>query len=558
MDYKDVVKVYEELDSTTKRLEKTKILSDFLKKVPKSDLQDIIYLMEGRIFSQKDERKIGFSFRSMIKAISVASGESFDKIEKLFNKKGDLGLVAEEVMQNKKQRTLHSKKLIVQDIVDNIRKLATLEGKGTVDRKVGLVTELLGNGDGLENKYVVKTVLENLRVGVSEGIVRDSIASAFNAKVEDVEKAGDYTADYGEVAVLAKDKALKKVGLKPGRPFKLMLALPAESPESVFKDLGKPVQFEHKLDGFRMTIHFDGKNYNLFTRRLENVTKQFPDVIEIVKKHIKSKDYIVDCEAVGYDFKNKKYLPFQNISQRIKRKYHIEDMANKFPVELNVFDVIYCNGKNLMEKSLKDRRKILEGMIKEEKRKIVLTKKLVTESEKEVQKFFNNALEHSMEGLMAKNYEGQYRPGRYVKGWMKLKNVLEPLDCVVIGAEWGNGKRAGWLTSYYIAILKDGEHKEIGKVSSGIKEKEAQLTYWKMTQMLKSLIIKGKDKGKFVKIKPEIILEVAYEEIQKSPSYSSGWGLRFPRVIRLREDKGPKDISTIEDVKRIHNLQKKK
>ena len=556
MDYREVVSVYEELDKTTKRLEKTRILSDFLKKVPKNDLQEIIYLMEGRIFPQKDERKIGFSFRYMIKAISVSSGESFEKIEKLFNKKGDLGLVAEEVMKNKKQKTLHSKKLIVKDVVDNIRKLATLEGKGTVDKKVGLVTELLGNGDNLEDKYVVKTVLENLRVGVSEGIVRDAIASAFNVSSDEVEKAGDYTADYGEVAVLAKDKKLKKVGLKPGRPFKLMLALPAENPEAIFKDLGKLVQFEYKLDGFRMTIHFDGKNYNLFTRRLENVTMQFPDVISIVKKHVKGKSYIIDCEAVGYDVKSKKYLPFQNISQRIKRKYHIEEMAKKFPVELNVFDVIYHNGKNLMEKSLRERREILEGMIKEEKREIVLTKKLITDDGKEVQKFFNNALENSMEGLMAKNYEGPYTPGRYVKGWMKLKNVLEPLDVAIVKAYWGEGKRANILTSYGVAISKDGDLKEIGKVSTGIKEKDAPLTYWKMTQLLKPLILKTK--GKEVEVKPKIVIEIAYEEIQKSPTSSSGWSTRFPRCLRLREDKSVKEISTIEDVKRIHDLQKKK
>ncbi|MBS3157620.1 ATP-dependent DNA ligase [Candidatus Woesearchaeota archaeon] len=556
MDYREVVSVYEELDKTTKRLEKTRILSDFLKKVPKNDLQEIIYLMEGRIFPQKDERKIGFSFRYMIKAISVSSGESFEKIEKLFNKKGDLGLVAEEVMKNKKQKTLHSKKLIVKDVVDNIRKLATLEGKGTVDKKVGLVTELLGNGDNLEDKYVVKTVLENLRVGVSEGIVRDAIASAFNVSSDEVEKAGDYTADYGEVAVLAKDKKLKKVGLKPGRPFKLMLALPAENPEAIFKDLGKLVQFEYKLDGFRMTIHFDGKNYNLFTRRLENVTMQFPDVISIVKKHVKGKSYIIDCEAVGYDVKSKKYLPFQNISQRIKRKYHIEEMAKKFPVELNVFDVIYHNGKNLMEKSLRERREILEGMIKEEKREIVLTKKLITDDGKEVQKFFNNALENSMEGLMAKNYEGPYTPGRYVKGWMKLKNVLEPLDVAIVKAYWGEGKRANMLTSYGVAISKDGDLKEIGKVSTGIKEKDAPLTYWKMTQLLKPLILKTK--GKEVEVKPKIVIEIAYEEIQKSPTSSSGWSTRFPRCLRLREDKSVKEISTIEDVKRIHDLQKKK
>ena len=553
MKYEDLVEIYSSLEKTSKRLEKVEIISKFLKKVNKKELKDIVYLLEGRIFPEWDERKIGFSFRSMMKAISVASGESFKKVESLFNKKGDLGLVAGELMKNKKQRTLHSKKLIVKDVIENSRKLSELEGKGTVSKKVGFVTELLGNASSKESNYVVKVILENLRVGVSEGIIRDSIAKAFKVDKDKVEKAGDYTVDYGEVAVLAKEKKLKLIKLKLGRPFKLMLALPAESIEKAFKDLGKPIQFEEKLDGFRVTIHKDGKGIKLFTRHLENVTNQFPDVIETAKKHVKGKSFVIDCEVVGY--KHKKYLPFQNISQRIKRKYDIEKMAKDFPVELNVFDVVFYNGKNLMSNSLKERRELLEKIIKEKKWEIVLTKKLVTEDEKKVEKFFNEALEKGMEGLMVKNYNGEYKSGRYVKGWMKLKNVLEPLDVVITRAYWGEGKRAKWLTSYRVAILKNDKFEEIGKVSTGIKEKEANLTYWKMTQMLKSLVIK--EEGKEVIVKPKIIIEVAYEEVQKSPTYSSGWALRFPRVSRLREDKSLKEVSDINLVKRICDLQKK-
>ncbi len=556
MDYKELVDIYDKLESTSKRLEKTSILSEFLKKIPKNDLQDIIYLIEGRIFPGWDERKIGFSSKLMIKAISMGSGESIAVVEKLFNKKGDLGLVAEELMKNKKQRTLHSKKLIVKDIIENTRKLAELEGKGTVNRKIGLVTELIGNASYKEVRYVVKTVLENLRVGVSEGIVRDSIAKAFNVEVNEIEKVGDYVADYGEVAVLAKEKNLKSIMLKPCRPFKLMLALPAEDAEKAFKDLGRPMQVEYKLDGFRMTVHYNGKEFKLFTRRLENVTKQFPDVINIVKGNVRGKSYIIDCEAVGYDKTTGKYLPFQNISQRIKRKYDIEEMSKKFPVELNAFDVVYHNGKNLMKEKLSERRKLLEKIIKQEKRKIVLTKKLVTSNEKDVEEFFKEALKKSMEGLMVKNYNGEYVPGRYVNGWMKLKNILEPLDVVITKAYWGEGKRASLLTSYRIAILKDGKFYEIGKVSTGLKEKGNGLTYWDMTRMLKSLTIKTK--GKEVDVKPEIVIEVGYEEIQKSPSYSSGLALRFPRFLRLRNDKSVKEISDMDMVMRIHNLQKKK
>ena len=553
MDYAKLVGVYSELETTTKRLEKVDILAKFLKKVSVSDLKDVIYFLEGRIFPEWEEKKIGFSGRLIIKAISSASGEGASKIETLLNKKGDLGLVAEELMKKKKQVTLSSRKLKVRDVVDNVRKLAELEGKGTVNRKVGLVVDLLVNANAVEAKYIVKTVLENLRVGVSYGIVRDSIAKAFNEDVELVEKADDYIADYGEIALLAKKHKLNSVSLKPGRPFKLMLALPAENPEDVFKNLGNVI-FETKLDGFRMSVHNNNGEIKLFTRRLENVTHQFPDVVGKIKKHVKGKNFILDCEAVGFDRKSGKYLPFQNVSQRIKRKYDIEKVAKDFPIELNVFDVIYYNNKNLMEEPLKKRREILEKIIKVKKREVVVTKKLVTKDIKKVQKFFNEALESGMEGLMAKNYDGKYKPGRYVKGWMKLKNVLEPLDCVIVNAYWGEGKRANWLTSFGIAI-EDNGFKEIGKVSTGIKEKEANLTYWKMTELLKPLILKTK--GKKVEVKPEIIIEVAYEEIQKSVNYNSGWALRFPRVMRLRNDKSIRDISDLKLVKRIHKSQNK-
>ena len=196
MRYNDLVEVYERIEKTSKRLEKVEIISSFLRSVNKNELKDAVYLIEGRIFSEWDKRKIGFSNRLMIKALSVGSGEKFEKIEELFRKKGDLGLVAEEIFHKKKQSTFSSRKLDSGKVLDNIRKLAGLEGKGTVDRKIRLITELLGNADGKEAKYLVKITLENLRIGVSSGIIRDAIAKAFNLSVGEIENAGDLSGDY--------------------------------------------------------------------------------------------------------------------------------------------------------------------------------------------------------------------------------------------------------------------------------------------------------------------------------------------------------------------------
>jgi len=557
MDYSKLVEVYEELGSTTKRLAKTDILVELFKKSSKDDLIKIVNLVQGKVFPDYDERKIGFSSRLIIKAINSASGISTNEIEKLWSKTGDLGKVTEILIKKKTQATLFSKKLTIDKVFSNIRKLAELEGTGTVNKKISLVSELLTSAKPKEARFIVGTILEELRVGIKAGVVRDTIAKSFNLDVKQVEESYNLLGDYAEVAALAKEHKLKKVTLKSGRPLKLMLAILVKDMEEGFKSLGKPAQLEYKLDGFRLEIHKDNKEIKLFTRRLENVTKQFPDVVKCVKENVKGKSFIIDAEAVSYNRETGKHLPFQNISQRIKRKYNIEKMAKDFPVELNVFDIIYYNKKNLMNTTLKDRRKILEKIIKQKKGQIVLTKKLVTDDLKKANTFYEEALKNGNEGLMIKNLNSNYKPGRYVNGWCKLKPTLENLDLVIVKAEYGEGKRATWLSSYTVACNKNNELLEVGKVSTGVKEKSGEgVTYNELTKLLKPLITK--QKGKQVIVKPKIVIEVGYEEIQKSPTYTSGFALRFPRVKRLRiKEKSVKDINTIEDVKRIYSIQRK-
>ena len=344
-----------------------------------------------------------------------------------------------------------------------------------------------------------------------------------------------------------------EINLIPGRPIKLMLAIKAEGIEEAFKAVGKPAQCEYKLDGFRLQCHFDGKEIKLFTRSMENVSKQFPDVVGYLKENIKAKNYIIDSEAAGINDKGK-YLPFQNISQRIKRKYDIERVANEFPVELNIFDIMYYNNENLMNEPLPKRRKILEKIVKEKNGKIVLTKKIVTDDENRVKKFYDEALKDGTEGLIVKNLKSSFKPGRYVNGWVKLKPILEPLDLVITGATWGEGKRSDWLSSFIVSCKKDDSFLEIGRVGSGVKEKSEGIKFSELTKELKKLIIKSS--GKEVLVQPKIIVQVNYEEIQKSPSYNSGYALRFPRITVLRVDKGLDDVDTLERINKIYINQK--
>ena len=554
--YSELVKIYQELERTTKRLKKTDIIADFIKNINEKELKNVIYLLEGRVFPEWDERKIGFSTRLIIKALSQCSGRSAKEIENIWSKKGDLGIVAETVLEKRAQSTLTKRKLDAEEVIRNIRKLSELEGKGTVARKLSYITELLFNSNAVEAKYIVKTILEELRVGTASGIMRDSIAKAFNQDVRNVEKTGDLLVDYGEVALLSKENKLKDISLKPGRPLKLMLALLAKDIPETFENLGKLLVCEEKLDGFRLEIHKYNGNIRLFTRNMEDVTKQFPDIVDTVKKNVDGKNFIIDCEAVGFNNKTRRYMPFQNISQRIKRKYDIDNIIKELPIELNIFDIIFYNDTNLMDETLRERRALLEKIVHQIPRKIVLTKRLVTDSLEKAEEFYKKCLNEGLEGIMIKNLESIYRPGRYVNGWMKLKNILEPVDAVIVGAIYGNGKRAKWLSSYVIACQSEGKFLDIGKVSTGVKEKTEGLTYKKLTELLKPLIIE--QKGKEVIVKPKIIIEVGYEEIQKSPSYSSGFALRFPKFLGLRYDKPLNEISDINLIKKIYNSQRGK
>jgi DNA ligase-1 len=331
-----------------------------------------------------------------------------------------------------------------------------------------------------------------------------------------------------------------------------MLALKAESLEDGFERVGKPAAFEYKYDGFRMLINKDEKgDIRVFTRRLDEVTRQFPEVKEYVKKFVNAKTFIIDSEAVGYDKKTKKYLPFQSISQRIKRKYDIERTAEEFPIEVNAFDLLYLNGDSLISEPFEKRSQKLRKIIKDEKRKFVSAKQIITSDIKDAEKFFEKALEEGEEGVMIKNLQSPYKPGARVGYMLKLKPVANEFDLVITGAEYGTGKRAGWLTSFDIACIdpQTNDLLEIGKVSTGVKEKSEEGTsYDDMTKLLKPLIIGEKDKN--VKVKPKIIITVIYQEIQKSPSYSSGYALRFPRFTALRTDRDISDIATINEVEK--------
>ena len=583
MRYIQIAELYDSLEKNSKRLVKTKLLSEFLKIVPVEDVEKVMLLVQGIVFPSYESSNLGMSSKLVVKVLMLSAGVSESAVTKTWKDSGDLGDASEKLLSKRSQKTLFSSPLTVKKVFDTLQKISTVEGSGSVDAKIQLVAELLSSASPLEARYIVRTVLSDLRIGLGEGTLRDSIAWAFFSDkiglqynhekntvtfersreeyqevIDVLQHAYDVLNDFGKVASLASKglSALQSASLIVGVPTKVMLFLKAPTMESGFESVGSPCAVEIKYDGFRVLIHKIDKKVIVFTRRLENVTKQFPDIVSAVREHVAAKECILDAEAVGFDPKTLKHISFQNISRRIKRKYDIEQLVKDLPVELNVFDVLYYK-ESLLNTPFKQRREILEKIIKIVPHIIRPSTQIVTSSTGEAQNFYVTALKNGFEGVMLKNLEGIYKPGARVGFGMKVKPVMETLDCVIVGAEWGEGKRSDWLASFTIAVLNGEEYMEIGKVGTGVKEKEEEgLSFKELTDELKPLVIKSS--GRSVTVKPKMILEIGYEEIQQSPSYSSGFALRFPRVIRLRDDKGVDEISTMKDVKNLFDSQRGK
>jgi DNA ligase 1 len=554
--YKKLAEVYHKISSTTKRLEKTQIISEFLKEIPEKE-SSIIYLLLGEIYPEHDERKIGISTQLALKVISKATGTDSKKVMNEWKKIGDLGEVAEKLTKEKKQSTLHSSVLTTEKVLDNLRKLPELEGHGTVNKKMSLITELLTSASSIEAKFITRTILGDLRIGIQESTVRDSIAETFfseNKKeaVEKIQEAIDKSNNLAEIFQIARKKDLEefeKIEMQAGKAIRVMLAQKVSSIEEGFSIVGKPCAVEYKYDGFRLVIHKKEDKVTLYTRRLENVTKQFPEVADYVKKFVKGNNFILDSEAVGFDKKTKRYTKFQDISQRIKRKYDIEKVQNELPIEVNVFDVLFYEGKSYLNEPFRKRTELVKKIVLNQPYKIICSKQIITDNEKKAQEFYEKALKENQEGVMMKNLDAIYKPGKRVGYMLKLKPESKDFDLVITGAEYGTGKRSGWFSSFILSCKNGNEFLEVGRVGTGIKEKtEEGVSFSELTEKIKPLITK--EENKMVEIKPKIVVAVTYQEIQKSPTYSSGYALRFPRVTAIRNDKPLSEITTLDEIKK--------
>ncbi|MEM2918488.1 MAG: ATP-dependent DNA ligase [Candidatus Altiarchaeota archaeon] len=549
MEFSELVKVYEQLEKISSRIEMTQIVADFLGKVHEDEFKIVIPFLQGRIFPEWSEEEIGIGNKLVIKAISKISGVSETEIENKIRETGDTGVAAQFLLSKKAQMTLFREKLSVEKVYENLNKLAKLSGQGSQEKKLLYISELLSFAEPLEAKYITRIILEELRLGVGEGIIRDAIAQKFNVSPALVERAFYLITDLGEVARIAKiqgDSGLKKIEITPGRPISVMLAQKLNSIGDALEEI-ENVAFEIKYDGARIQIHKEGERIKLFTRRLEDVTKQFPEIVDAARKNISANTAVIEGELVAIkSFTDRHPRPFQELSRRIKRKYDIAEMIERIPVEINLFDITFLNGKSLIEKKFSERRKILEKIVKESEN-FLLAKQLITRDIKKANEFYEEALRLGHEGVMAKNLDAPYQPGSRVGYMYKIKPIMETLDLVIVGATWGEGRRAHWLGSFLLAVLDKatGKFLTIGRMATGFTDEQLQ----EITELLKDDIYE--QIGKEVKLKPKKVVEVAYEEIQRSPTYESGYALRFPRLVRIRDDKRVEDADTIDRVEEI-------
>lgn len=560
MQYADLVDVYADLEDTSSTLEKTAILADCFSKVDDRHLPRVVRLVRGKVFAPWESEDIGISTSLMTDAIAKATGIDSTQIETWWRERGDLGNAAAVAINQRQQQPLFSKSLTVDQVYETLREVATYEGDGSQQRQIDTISGLLTHSSPSEARYLVRTVAGAMRLGVGEGLVRDAIADAFLDDTESgkraVKQAYEVTNDFTVVAQRAKsgDKsALTELDVELFRPIKPMLAKKAENINTAVSELSDAsgvVLLEAKYDGIRAKIHKQNDEIRVFTRRLEEVTKQFPDVVTAAEEQITADEYIIEAEVVAYDPKSHDPVPFQQLSRRIKRKYEIDELVETVPVRTYLFDLIQLDGKSYIESPLRERLRCLEEILDPDQRRIARAEHLQTDSAERAQDFYEDVLSAGHEGVMAKNLDATYQPGSRVGYQQKIKPTMEPLDLVVTRAKWSEGRISDFLGRPYLACQNgDDEFSEVGRMHTGFTDDQLE----EFMDLVEPLI--QEVDGREAKLKPEVVLEVEYEEIQKSPQYDSGYALRFPRLKRIRHDLDPDNTDTLDKVKELYQQQ---
>ena len=608
MRFKILAGFFDRIEKVSSRLKMTDLLADLFKESDSDEIARVVYLCQGQLAPAYKQIEIGFGEKFVEEAIAKAAGYDKGDVQKLFKKKGDLGLVAEELIGKKKQSSLFSAELTMEKVFRNLMKIASSEGKGSQPLKIKLLAELLNSASPVEARYLIRIPLGSLRLGAGDSTIMDGFAknllgeakkekklvkevkaglkekkkekreAEFERKLrlrvrEMIEAKYNVHSDLGSLAEKLKRHGLdglKRISIQPGIPIRPTLAERLPSAKEIVEKLGK-CAVEAKYDGFRLAVHKDGSKVSIFSRRQENVTEMFPEIVEAVGKQIKAEDAIFEGEALAFNEETQEYYPFQVTIQR-KRKYGIGKMAKEFPLTLFAFDLLYASGKNLMGLPFKERRERLGKVIGKGKT-ISLTDAIVTDSAERMDQYFNESVEKGLEGIIAKDLGAEYIAGARKYSWIKLKRsykgeLSDTVDTVIIGFFKGKGKRTqfglgGLLTAVYDE--KSRSFKSLAKIGTGMTE-EMLVELHKMLSKIKH---SGKPKNvdsvlePDVWVEPHYVVEVNADEITKSPVHTAGkkgekpgFALRFPRLVKIRQDKGPREATTVKEIASMFKKQR--
>jgi len=581
MTFKHLSNYFQKLEETTSRLKITEILANLFKEADADEIDKIVYLAAGRLLPAYEGLEFQMAEKTMIRAIAGAAGVEDRDVQKIYKELGDLGNAAEYLKKKsgggKLQKTFFEKERkekeeSVVEVYYRLTEIAKESGEGSVERKIGKMSVLLEDLDPLSVRFVVRIPLGRLRLGFSELTILDALSwmIAGNKSLRgELEDAYNVLADAGEIAKKIKEggiAAIKKIKPKAGIPILPALAQRLGTVEEMIEKMGE-VAVEPKYDGERLQLHIKDGEVRLFTRNLENVTHMFPEIVEALKKEIRVKEAIFDSEGVGVDPKTGRFIPFQKTMTR-KRKHGVKEAAMAIPFKCFIFDILLKDGVGLIEKPLLERRKILEKVLSEKSEVLVLTPQIVTNDPEMVRRFHDEQIKKGLEGAMVKKTSAPYRPGRREFTWVKFKQektkkgggLADTIDAVVMGTTRGKGKRVEFgVGTFLVGIRKGSKIVTISSIGTGLSDEQWREMY-ERTQKYKTkekpeIYDVNKDQFPDTWIRPKVVVEIQADNITESPKNTSGYGLRFPRLIRFRDDKDVSQITTFEEFKHLYDLQ---
>jgi DNA ligase 1 len=507
-----------ELEKTPSRLAKIASAAAYLKKVEADEIRTAVAFLSGRPFPVSDPRTLDIGPSALFAASKISEA-------------GDLSPIP----------------LTLKDVADSFGKIAEASGKGSRLEKHNRLKELVERADSQERPILLRLLHNELRIGLHDGLIQEAIARASGTDLKTVRRAALFLSDLAEVASIALTAGmtgLQQVDIKLFVPLLPMLSELSQDFNEIFTAHGGRTALEFKYDGARVQIHKDGEQVRIWSRRLSEVTRSIPEIVEIARRDLRGDSFILDAEVVAVG-KDGRPFPFQELMRRFRRVHGIESVAREIPLYLHLFDCLFLNGCSLIDETYAQRWPKLEAITGGKH----LALRKITGDKGEAEVFLQEALAAGHEGLMAKALDSPYMPGNRGKLWFKIKPA-ETVDCVIVAADRGSGRRRGWLSNYHLAVADGvGGFAPVGKTFKGLTDKE----FTEMTSRLKELELA--DDGYTVTVRPEVVVEVAYNEIQRSPQYSSGFALRFARITRIRDDKSLEQITTLTELQSLYDRQ---